>query len=90
MVRPDVKAWGQTVEDLRRLSVDSEHPRTRERFQALYLIATGQTNATLWAEQIGRSDETVLRWIHRYNQDGPQALIYRRTGGRAPLLRLSR
>lgn len=31
MVRPDFAKWGQTVEDMRRLSMEAEHPRSRER-----------------------------------------------------------
>jgi hypothetical protein len=90
MVRVEVARWGQTVEDLRRASLGAAHPRTRERFQALYLIASGRFNATTCAAHIGREDETVLGWVHRYNERGPDALAYRRTGGRAPLLRRNR
>lgn len=86
MVRVELARWGQTVEDLRRASVGAAHPRTRERFQALYLIASGRFNATACAAHIGREDETVLGWVHRYNERGPDSLAYRRTGGRAPLL----
>jgi transposase len=86
MVRVEMTKWGQTLEDLRRASVSASHPRSRERFQALYLIASGQFNATTCAAHIGRQDETVLGWIHRYNAQGPDGLTYRRTGGRAPLL----
>lgn len=84
MIRPDLSKWGQTVADLRTLSVQAQHERTRERFQALYMIATEQTNATAWAKEIGRNDETVLRWVHQYNEGGAEALTYRRTGGRPP------
>jgi transposase len=86
MVRVEMAKWGQTLEDLRRASVEATHRRSRERFQALYLIASGQCNATTCAAHIGRHDETVLGWVHRYNEHGPGALTYRRTGGRAPLL----
>ena len=86
MIRPDVAKWGQTIDQLRELALRAPHPRTRERFLALYLIARGQTNATLWAAQIGRADETVLGWVHQYNQSGPTALTYRHTGGSAPFL----
>lgn len=54
MIRPDFAQWGQTPEDIYRLSLDAEHPRSRERFQALYMIGTKQTNATQWAKRIGR------------------------------------
>ena len=90
MVRPDVNKWGQTLSDLRRLATDAEHPRTRERFLALYLIGSERTNAARWSAEIGRTDETVLGWVHGYNAEGPEALRYRRTGGRLPLFRKSR
>ena len=86
MVQPDLNTWGQTPADLRRLSVDAQHRRSRERFLALYMIATQQTNATTWAAQIGRTKDTVLGWVHRYNLSGPEGVAYRRTGGRRPFL----
>lgn len=86
MVRVEMAKWGQTLEDLRRASVHLSHRRSRERFQALYLIASGRFNATACAAHIGRQDETVLGWVHRDHEHGPDALTYRRTGGRAPLL----
>ena len=85
MIRVEVAKWGQTPEDLRLASVHATHPRSRERFQALYLIAFEQFNATSCAAHIGRQDETVLGWIHRYNESGPDALNYHRTGCGAPL-----
>lgn len=90
MVRPDTAKWGQELADLRRLSLEAEHRRTRERFQALYMIGSQQTNATAWAREIGRNLDTVLDWVHTYNEHGPEALAYRRTGGRVPFLRRSR
>lgn len=85
MLRPDTAKWDQTLAELRRLSVEAAHPRTRERFLALYLIGSGQTNATQWSNEIGRSDATVQQWVHWYNERGPDALTYRRSGGRPPL-----
>jgi len=90
MIKVETAKWQQTVEDLRRASLHEAHPRSRERFQALYLIASGQLNATACAAHIGRQDETVLRWVPLYNRHGPDALAYRRTGGRSPLLLSSR
>jgi len=86
MIRPDTTKWKQTPDDLRRLATESVHPRTRERFLALYQIAAKQTNATLWAEMIDRCDECVMGWVHAYNERGPEAMTYRRTGGSAPFL----
>ena len=90
MIRPETEKWGQTVADLRRLSVEAEHPRTRERFLALYMIGSAQKNATQWAIEIERDDNTVMDWVHTYNRSGPEALCYRRTGGRPPLLARNR
>ena len=86
MVRVAMGKWKQTLEDLRRASLHAPHARTRERFQALYLIASGAYNATTCAAHIGRQDETVLGWVRHYNEHGPDALSYRRTGGHSPLL----
>src|SRR4051794_29599893 len=90
MVRVNLARWGQTVDDLRAASLAAPHRRTRERFQALWLIASGQFDATTCARHVGRADETVLAWVHRYNGRGPDALTYRKTGGSAPLLRHSK
>jgi len=90
MVHPDMAKWGQTPSDLRRLSIESEHARSRERFLALFMIGSGQTNATRWASEIHHTKETVLSWVHRYNDQGPGALSYQRTGGRPPLLARNR
>jgi hypothetical protein len=85
MVRPETAKWGQTAADLRRLAVEAEHPRTRERFLALYMIVSGKANASEWSVEIGRDDDTVIGWVHTYNESGPEAMYYRRTGGRSPL-----
>ncbi|HBY99096.1 MAG TPA: hypothetical protein DEP84_34985 [Chloroflexi bacterium] len=90
MVRPETAKWGQELADLRRLSLEAEHRRTRERFQALDMIGSQQTNATAWAREIGRNLDTVLDWVHSYNEHGPDALHSRRTGGRPPFLRRNR
>src|SRR3954470_22466460 len=87
MVRVEMQKWGQSLDDLRRLAIQAAHPRTRERFLALSLIADGTHTATTWAAEFGRQDETVLGWLRTYNAKGPDALAYRRTGGPAPLLR---
>jgi hypothetical protein len=86
MLRPDFSKWGQTPQEIRQLSITAAHPRSRERFQALYLIGTGQTNASRLANEIKRDDQTVMGWIHLYNAEGSDALLYKRTGGRSPFL----
>ena len=86
MVRVEMAKWGQTLEELRLASVQATHQRSRERFQALYLIASGRFNATTRAARVGRHDQTVLGRVRRDSEHGPDALTYRRTGGRAPSL----
>jgi transposase len=86
MIRPDFQKWEQSAEDIRHLSLEAEHPRSRERFQALYMIGTGQQNASQWARNIKRRKQTVLDWVHRYNELGPDSLHYQPTGGRQPKL----
>jgi transposase len=85
MIKVDLARRRRAVGDLRRASLDEAHSRSRERFQALYLIASGQLNGTTCAAHIGRQDETVLRWAHLYNRHGPGALTYRHSGGRPHL-----
>lgn len=82
MVRPDFKKWHQKAEDMRRLSIEAAHPRSRERFQALYMIGSGQKNASQWAKQINRQKQTVLGWVHDYNEHGSDSIPYQHTGGR--------
>ena len=86
MVRPDFEKWNQSVEDIRRLSIETEHARSRERFQALYMIGSGQKKASQWAKIINRQKQTVLGWVHGYNDDGPDRIHYQHTGGRPPTL----
>jgi hypothetical protein len=45
MVRVELAKGGQSLDDLRRRSPQASHPRTRERFQTLSLIASGQCNS---------------------------------------------
>jgi hypothetical protein len=85
MVRPDLAKWNQSLDDLLRGSLEAPHPRTRERNLALYNIASGQATATSIAKLLNRENETVMNWVHNYNKSGPEALVYRRTGGSLPL-----
>jgi hypothetical protein len=89
VLRVDHARWGQTPEDLRELATGAAHRRTRERFLALYEITQARC-ATQVAERTGRHPQTVLEWLHLYNERGPEALAYRRTGGRPPFARSPR
>ena len=81
MIRPDFEKWGQKAEDIRKLSLEAEHKRSRERFLALYLIGTGQENASQWAKKIKRRKQTVLEWVHWYNEGGAESIHYQHSGG---------
>ena len=83
VLRVDYARWGQTPEDLRHLALSAPHARTRERALALFDI-TQHSCASQVAERTGRRAHTVMDWVHAYNQGGPAALAFRRTGGRRP------
>ena len=85
MVWPDFGKWQQSRDEIRRLALEAEHARSRERFQALYEIGSERYNASGWAKMIGRQHETVLGWVHKYNNEGPNGLLYRQSGGRSAL-----
>jgi len=90
MLKVEHKKWDQSIEQLHELAKHAAHPRTRERLMALHVIASGRDTATSWAATTGRENETVMRWVHRYNAEGPAAMTYRRTGGARPLFRLNK
>ena len=106
MVRVDCARWGGTAEDLRHVALSAPHARTRERALALYgpLLSTGPCSlralalyeitqgscATRVAGRTGRHPQTVMGWVHAYNAQGPDALGFRRTGGRPPFALRSR
>jgi Homeodomain-like domain len=85
----DHQRWDQTVADLCHLALGAAHPRSRERFLALHEIAEGSC-ATAVAERTGRRAQTVMGWLHAYNEHGPEAVTYQRSGGRLPLSRRHR
>lgn len=86
MLRLECAKWEQSPEELLHLSMAAENQRSRERYLALYMIGTGQSNATHWAAQIGRENQTVMGWVHRYNTTGPEGVAYQHSGGRPPFL----
>jgi len=83
VLQVDYARWGQTPEDLRHLALSAPHARTRERALALFDI-TQHRCATQVALRTGRRAHTVMDGVHAYNQGGPDALTFRRTGGRRP------
>jgi hypothetical protein len=89
MLHVDYDRWGQTPEDLRHLATGAAHQRTRERFLALYEV-TQASCATQVAARTRRHPQTVMEWLHLYNTRGPEALTFRRSGGRPPFAQRSR
>src|SRR5919205_4223399 len=83
VLRVDYARWGQTPEDLRHLALSAPQARTREWALALFDI-TQHRCATQVAGRTGRRAHTVISWVHAYNAQGPDALTFRRTGGRRP------
>ena len=57
MLTVDYSRWGQDLDILRVLGLNAEHPRTRERFLALYDIG-GDKNAS----QVGRETGLTRQW----------------------------
>ena len=68
---------------MRSLALSAPHPRTRERALALFDIAQGSC-ATQVAARTGRRAQTVMGWVHAYNERGPDDLAFGRAGGRPP------
>src|SRR3982751_2153095 len=83
VIRVEYARWGQSPEELRSLALSAPHARTRERALALFEITQGRC-ATRLAGRTGRHPQTVMGWVHAYNAQGPDALAFRRTGGRRP------
>ncbi len=78
--------WGQTPEDLRRLAMSAPHRRTRERFLALHDIVQGSRGATCVARRAGGHPRAGVGGGHADLARGPEALVYRRSGGRPPFV----
>src|SRR4051812_34590769 len=83
VLRVDLARWGQTPEDLRHLALSAPHAGTLDRPLARFAI-THHGSPTQVPGRTGRRAHTVMEWVHAYNQGGPDALAFRRTGGRRP------
>jgi transposase len=84
MLKIDFSRWNQSADMMRDQALSAEHPRTRERWMALYEICIGQ-NATKVGSATGRNPQTIMEWVHRYNEKGPDAIVFKQTGGHPPL-----
>jgi len=85
MLVPDLAKWRQNVNDLFEMGLNAAHARTRERCMALFHLASEGGGATAYAQKTGRDRCTVMDWVRNYNERGPDALVYRRSGGTVPL-----
>ena len=69
-----------STEDLRALARRSRDTRQCRRLLALAAVAEGRSRAE--AAEIGGMDRQTLRdWVHRFNAEGPEGLLDRKTGG---------
>ena len=84
MLNVDLSRWGESAQALREKALRATHPRSRERFMALYEISSGK-NATQVGRETGRNPQTVMEWVHRYNEAGSETLVYQHSGGHPPL-----
>lgn len=84
MLSVDFPRWGESAEALREKALRATHPRSRERFMALYEISGGKS-ATQVGRETGRNPQTVMEWVHRYNEAGSDKLVYQHSGGHPPL-----
>lgn len=84
MLTVNTERWQQDAESLREQALRAEHQRTRERFMALYEITQGNSATQVGLNTI-RNPQTVMAWVHRYNEMGPEAMRYRHSGGHPPL-----
>lgn len=85
MLKVRCELWNQNGEILRQEAVKAQHPRTRERLMALYEISEGKS-ATSVVKKSSTNPQTIMSWVHKYNQEDLTSLKYQRSGGRTPFL----
>lgn len=86
MIIPDIARWNQTPTEIHKLAFCHPNKRTRERYLALSKVLDGLA-AFRVADAMGRSESTVYAWLRKYNEEGPEGIEFRRTGGRKPAFR---
>jgi transposase len=75
--------WHLDVTTVRELVYRAGDPRERERWHALWLLARGWSAAQV-AEALGRDPHTVGAWLRAFEEGGPPAVAFERTGGSPP------
>ena len=84
MLKLDLAKWNQTAEDLRDEALTAAHARTRERFLALYELTQQGHGVTAIARGTTHHAQTLMRWVHWYNEAGPDGVVFQHTGGLTP------
>lgn len=75
--------WGLTTLDFKERAKSAEHPREQERWLALAWVSEGKSKEEV-AHLLQRHYNTILNWINRFNENGPEGLRYHPpTGGRS-------
>ena len=75
--------WELDVATVRERMYRAAHPRERERWHALWLLAQGWSAAQV-AEALERDPHTVGDWLPPSRRAGPAAVAFEQTGGSPP------
>jgi anti-sigma-K factor RskA len=75
--------WHLDLPAVRTLVYRAPTPRERERWHALWLLASGWTAAEV-ALALERDPHTVGDWRARFCRDGPASVAFEPTGGAPP------
>lgn len=77
--------WGLDANDFRQKAKESPTARGYEQWLVLALVAEGK-NGFETAEIIGKHYQTVLRWLDKYNDYGPDVIGFRKKRKGNPFL----
>ncbi len=75
--------WGLDVGAVRQRVYRAPTPRERERWHALWLLASGWSAAQV-GEALERDPHTIGGWLATFRQAGPAGLGFEHTGGSPP------
>jgi transposase len=75
--------WNLDVGQVRQRLYEAPHPRERERWHALWLLAQGWTQAQT-AQALGHDAHTIGDWVEAFRQQGPAGLQFTAHGGAPP------
>ena len=75
--------WQMNVQQVREQLYRAPTPRERERWHAIWLLASDWT-AEQVARALERDERTIAAWATDFEQQGPAGMTFEQTGG-APL-----